>query len=83
MAYGAGFLGDHIPEVDPDPELDPLLRRATRVPLGHALLHLNGAPHRIQDAGELREEAVAGVLDDSAPVRRKPAGFRHCPSCWG
>ena len=33
-----------------------------------AALHLDRAAHRIDDAGELDQEAVAGVLDDAAAV---------------
>jgi hypothetical protein len=36
---------------------------------GHAALDFNGASHRIDGAGELRQHAVAGGLDDSAAIR--------------
>ena len=61
-------LGNHVAEVDPDPELDPFLRRGARVPLGHFPLHLDGATDRVHHAGELAEEPVAGVLDHPAAV---------------
>ena len=38
------------------------------VPLGHRLLHLDRAAHRIDDAGKLDQQAVAGGLDDAAVV---------------
>ena len=38
------------------------------VALGHRLLHLDRAAHRIDDAGELDQQAVAGGLDDAAVV---------------
>jgi hypothetical protein len=62
------LLGDHVPEVNPDPELDPLLRRDVRVPRGHSPLHLHGAPDGVNHAGELGQQAVAGVLHDPARV---------------
>jgi hypothetical protein len=36
----------------------------------HSPLHLDRTTHRIDHALELRQEAVAGVLDDPAPVLR-------------
>jgi len=39
-----------------------------RVPLGHRLLHRDRAAHRIDDAGEFHQHAVAGGLDDAALV---------------
>ena len=38
------------------------------VPLGHRPLHLDRAAHRIDDARELDQQAVAGGLDDAAAV---------------
>ena len=40
----------------------------TRVPLGHRLLHLDRAAHRVDDAGKFHQQAVAGGLDDAAVV---------------
>ena len=37
-------------------------------PLGHRLLHFDRAAHRIDDAGKLHQQAVAGGLDDAAVV---------------
>ena len=44
--------------------------RAPGVALGHPPLHLHGAPDRVDHTRELGQEAVAGVLDDLAPVLR-------------
>ena len=38
------------------------------VALGHLALHLDRAAHRVDDAGELDEQPVAGGLDDAAAV---------------
>ena len=62
------LLNDHISQVDPDAELDPLLRRSACIALDHSPLDLDRAPHRINNTGKIRQEAVAGVLYDPAPV---------------
>ena len=36
--------------------------------LGHAALDLNGAAHSVHNARELRQEAIASVLHNPAPV---------------
>ena len=38
------------------------------IALGHPALHLGGAAQRVDDAGELDQQAVAGGLDDAAAV---------------
>src|SRR6266446_9003691 len=53
-------LDDHVAEIDADAQLDAAVRRDTRVPLGHRLLHRDRATHRIDDAGKLHQHAVAG-----------------------
>ena len=40
------------------------------VALGHAALDLDRAAHRVDDAGELDQQAVAGDLDDAAAMLR-------------
>ena len=60
IAEGVLGLGNHIPEVDPDPELDPVLRRGPRVALPHPPLHLHGAPNGIDHAGKLSQETRRG-----------------------
>ena len=50
-------LLDHIAEVDADAELDAALGRKAGVALDHAVLHLDGAAHGIDDASELNEDA--------------------------
>ena len=61
-------LDDHVAEIDADAQFDAAVRRDAGVPLGHRLLHLDRAAHRIDDAGKLHQQAVAGGLDDAAPV---------------
>jgi len=47
-------------------KLDAALGRETGVALGHAVLHLNGAAHGVDDAAELDEDAVTGALHHAA-----------------
>jgi hypothetical protein len=68
IAEDVVLLSDHVAEIDPDPELDPLFRRGPRVPLGHAALDLKRATNGVDHARELGKEAVAGVLHNPAAV---------------
>ena len=61
-------LLDHIAEMDSDAELDAALGRKAGVALDHTVLHLNGAAHRVDDAAELNDGAIAGALDHAAIV---------------
>ena len=68
VAEDVAFLDDHVAEIDANAEPDPPLLPHLGLALGHPPLHLDRAAHRIDDAGELDQEAVAGGLDDAAPV---------------
>jgi hypothetical protein len=68
VAEDVAFVEDDVAEVDADTKLDPLLRPHVGVALGHRLLQLGGTAHRIDDAGELHEQPVAGRLYDPAPM---------------
>jgi len=48
------------------------MRRSRQLGLAveHPALHLGSAAHRVDDARKLREQAVAGGLDDTAPMFR-------------
>ena len=52
--------------MDADAELDAAFRRQAGVALDHAVLHFDGAAHRVDHAAELDDAAVAGALDDAA-----------------
>ena len=58
-------LLDDVAEMDADAKLDAPLRRHTSVAFDHAVLDFDGAAHRVDDAAELDERAVAGALDDA------------------
>ena len=68
VAEDVVVLEDHVAEVDADAELDPAGRRHVGVAPRHAALDLDRALHRVGNALELDQQAVAGGLDDAAPV---------------
>ena len=62
-------LLDNIAEMDADAKLDAALERQASVALEHAVLHLDGAAHRINNASELNEDAVARPLNDTSVMQ--------------
>ncbi len=69
-------LLDDIAKVDADSEFDAALGRHAGVAFDEAVLHLDRAPHRVDDAAELDEAAVPGALDD-APAMRGDGGINQ------
>jgi hypothetical protein len=61
-------LCNDITQADPDAELDPLLRSSSLIALNHSRPNPDGAPNCIDDARELGQEALAGVLHNPASV---------------
>ena len=59
-------LLDDVAEMNADAKFDALVGRDARVALDHGVLHFDRAAHRVDDAAELDEAAVAGALDDAA-----------------
>ena len=59
-------LGDHVAEIDADAKPDAPVGIEIGVAVEHAALHLGGTAHRIDDAGEFRQQPIAGGLDDTA-----------------
>jgi hypothetical protein len=57
---------DHVAQMNADAELNPALRRQARVALDHAVLHLDGAAHGVDDAAKLDEASIPSPLDDAA-----------------
>jgi hypothetical protein len=49
--------------MDADAKLDPPLSRHAGIAFDHAVLHFDGAAHRVDHAAKLDEEPVAGALD--------------------
>jgi len=62
------LFGDHIAEVDPDPESDALVLGRRCVAVSHPSLHFDTAADGVHNTCKFRQEAVAGVLYDAAPV---------------
>jgi hypothetical protein len=59
---------DHVAEIDANTKNDLLIIGDGGIPHGHAVLYGGRAGNRFNDARELDENAVAGGLDDAAPV---------------
>ena len=56
------------PRLIPDAENDALVLGNFGVAVDHRALQLDGAAHRVDDAREFHQHAVAGGLDDAAAV---------------
>ena len=69
-------LFDDVAEMYADTKFDAALGRLAGIALDHALLHVDRAAHRVDDAAELDEAAVAGALDD-APMMRGDCGINQ------
>jgi hypothetical protein len=67
-------LLDHVAQVHPDAKFDPFVGRDARVALDHGVLYFDRAAHRVHDAAELDDAAVAGALDDAAALRSAQSG---------
>ena len=61
-------LLDHVAQMNADAEFDAALGRHAGVALDHAVLHFDREAHRVDDAAELDDAAVAGALDDAATM---------------
>ena len=86
VAEDVVVLDDDVAEVDADAELDARLVGRAAVAVGHAGLDGDGAAHRLDGAGEIDQQAIAGALDDAAAVggdmrarsARRGAPFSRC-----
>jgi hypothetical protein len=61
-------LFDDIAEMYADAEIDAPVGRQAGIALSHAVLHLDRATHRLDDAVEFDQSAVAGALDDASAM---------------
>ena len=68
VAKDVVVLDDHVAEIDADAKLHPPRRRDVGVAPRHPALDLGSAQHRIDDAVEFDQHAVASGLDDAAAV---------------
>jgi hypothetical protein len=62
------FLNDHVAEVDADAKPNAPIVRHLRLAVDHPALNLSGAAHCVHNTWKFRQQAVAGVLYDAAPV---------------
>jgi hypothetical protein len=62
------LLDDHVAKVDADAEPDPLLLGHLPLAVNHPALDFYCAANGIHDTGKFRQEAIAGVLYDPAPM---------------
>jgi hypothetical protein len=60
VAIDVGAVDDDVADVQPDAKFDAAFRRYSDVAIGHLALDIDGAAHRVDDTGELDEDAVAG-----------------------
>jgi hypothetical protein len=66
VAVNVAAVGDHVAEIDPDAKSEAPLLGEIQIAVGHRALNFAGAAHRVDHAGEFRQHAVAGGLDDPA-----------------
>jgi len=59
-------FGDDVAEIDADTKAQTALLGEIQIAFRHRALDFAGAAHRVDDAGEFRQHAVTGVLDDAA-----------------
>ena len=57
-----------VPDVDADAKINATVDRQVRVALGHRALHCDHARHRVDDARELEQQAIAHGLDYATAV---------------
>ena len=68
VAKNVVAVDDHIAEIDADAQLQPPRRRYRLVEHDGSLLYRNSAIERIDNAGEIGEQAVAGGADNAPAV---------------
>jgi len=68
VAEDVAILDDDVTDIDAHAKFDALVLGHRGVALGHLALQLDRTAHRVDDAGELGKEAVAGGFDDAPAV---------------
>ena len=63
-------LLDHVAEMNADAKLNAPIGRHAGVAFDEAVLHFDRAAHRVDDAAEFDDRAVAGALNDAAVMGR-------------
>jgi len=68
IAENVALVGDDVAEIDADAEADAPVLCDLRLAVEHHPLDFDRAAHRVDDAGEFDQHAVAGGLDDAPSV---------------
>jgi len=68
IAINALLVEDHIPLVDPNPELHTPLWCDSGIPFGHCFLDSDSTFDRVQHAGEFGHDPIASGINDPATV---------------
>jgi len=68
VAEDIAVLDDDVADIDAHAKFDAPLCRCCGVAGDHLPLQLDRAAHRVDDAGELDKQAVAGSFDDATPM---------------
>ena len=68
VAEDVAILDDDVTDIDAHAKFDAALCRCRGVAGDHLPLHLDRTAHRVDDAGELDKQAVAGRFDDATPM---------------
>src|SRR5262249_2266618 len=58
----------HVADIDPHPELDPLVGGDISIPAVHPALDIHGTAHRLHDGRELDQDAVTRGFYNPAPM---------------
>jgi hypothetical protein len=62
------ILDDDVAQIDSHAKFDAALCRYCGVAYDHLALHLDRTAHRVDDAGKLDKQAIAGGCDDAAAM---------------
>lgn len=66
IAVAVFVLDDDVTEIDANAHVNLLARRHTTIPFGHNALKADRALHRIDDAAEFGQQAIAHQLENAA-----------------
>ena len=62
------LVADDVADVDADAKFDATIGSYIGIAFGHAALNVDRVAHRVDDADEFHQHAVARGLDDTATV---------------
>src|SRR5262249_58790468 len=68
LAKNVISINNNIADINPNANLDALVRRYIRVALGHTALNIDSAAHSIDNANELHQRPISGGFNNSAAM---------------